>query len=83
MPDPGEEVTVPINDFWMKEIRILTSYYCGPPDLAEALKLLERDVITVDDMITQRLPLHEIQKGFKLAIEATDSIKVILEANAG
>jgi L-iditol 2-dehydrogenase len=33
VPDPQTDVIVPINDFWMKEITILTSYYCGPPDI--------------------------------------------------
>jgi L-iditol 2-dehydrogenase len=39
VPGPEKSVTIPINDFWMKEIRILTSYYCGPPDIQEAIDL--------------------------------------------
>ncbi|HQO23421.1 MAG TPA: zinc-binding dehydrogenase, partial [Spirochaetota bacterium] len=31
VPAPDKKVVVPVNDFWMKEITILTSYYCGPP----------------------------------------------------
>jgi len=33
VPGPDKKVVVPVNDFWMKEITIITSYYCGPPIL--------------------------------------------------
>lgn len=81
VPEPGKDVIVPINDFWMKEIKILTSYYCGPPDISEAIKILAQGLITVDDMITHKLPLNDIKKGFKLVTEAKDSIKVIIKPN--
>ncbi len=81
VPDPGQDVVVPINDFWMKEITILTSYYCGPPDIAQAIKLIETGSIKVDDMITHQLPLHDISKGFKLVMDGGKSVKVIIKPN--
>jgi L-iditol 2-dehydrogenase len=81
VPGPEKQVTVPINDFWTKEIKILTSYYCGPPDITEAIKLLEAGTIEVDDLITHRLPLKDIEKGFRLVIEGQESIKVIIRPN--
>jgi len=83
VPGPNREVIIPINDFWTKEIKILTSYYCGPPDIMEAIKLLETGTIEVDDMITHRLPLDDIAKGFRLVIEGKESIKVIIKPNEG
>ncbi len=78
VPGPDKNVTVPINDFWTKEIRILTSYYCGPPDIEEAIKLIESGEIQVEDMITHRLGLEDIAKGFELVLDGTRSIKVII-----
>jgi L-iditol 2-dehydrogenase len=78
VPGPDKPVTIPINVFWTQEIKILTSYYCGPPDITEAIKLLEAGTIEVDDMITHRLPLEDIEKGFRLVIEGQESIKVII-----
>lgn len=78
VPDPDKKVTIPINDFWRKEIRIITSYYCGPPDIVEALKLLESGELKVDDMITHRLPLKDIEEGFKLVTEGSESLKVVI-----
>ena len=79
VPGPDKEVVVPVNDFWRKEIRILTSYYCGPPDIEEALDLIAKGYIKVDDMITHRLPLKDIDKGFKMVLDGTDSLKIIIK----
>ncbi|MCP3951373.1 MAG: alcohol dehydrogenase catalytic domain-containing protein [Desulfobacterales bacterium] len=81
VPDPGKKVIVPINDFWMNEISILTSYYCGPPDIEQAIQLIINDTISVDDLITHRLPLHEITKGFELVLDGIESVKVIIKPN--
>ena len=68
-------------DFWIKEITIITSYYCGSPDIIEAMKLIEWRNILVDDLITHRLALTDIVKGFKLVTDGRESIKVIIKPN--
>ena len=78
VPGPEKDVIVPVNDFWRKEIRILTSYYCGPPDIEESINLIEKREITVDELITHRLPLKDTDKGFKMVLDGTDSLKVII-----
>ena len=82
VPGPDKRVTIPINEFWTRETRILTSYYCGPADIAEAINLIETGSIIVDDMVTHRLPLKDIAKGFQLVIDGSESIKVIIKPNA-
>ena len=79
VPSPDKKVVVPVNDFWRKEIRVITSYYCGPSDLEESLELISSDKIKVEDMITHKLPLDEIQKGFNLVLDGKDSLKVIIK----
>ena len=79
VPGPDKDVVVPVNDFWQKEIRILTSYYCGPPDIEESLDLIAKGNITVDDLITHKLPLQDTGKGFKLVVDGTESLKVIIK----
>jgi L-iditol 2-dehydrogenase len=81
VPGPEEKVFIPINKFWTNEIRILTSYYCGPHDIAEAINLIETGTIIVDDMITHKLPLNNISKGFQLVMDANLSIKVVITPN--
>jgi L-iditol 2-dehydrogenase len=79
VPGPDKQVIVPINNFWMKEITILTSYYCGPPDITEAMNLIESGAMAVDDLVTHRLPLTDIAKGFELVSDGRKSIKVIIK----
>ncbi len=79
VPGPDKNVIVPVNDFWMKEITILTSYYCGPSDIIDAMKLIGSGSIVVDDLITHRIPLVDIISGFRLVLDSQESIKVIIK----
>jgi L-iditol 2-dehydrogenase len=79
VPHPDKKVTIPINDFWTRETRIITSYYCGPPDIVAAINLIESENIKVDDMITRRLALQDIAKGFQMVMAGKESIKVIIK----
>jgi L-iditol 2-dehydrogenase len=79
VPHPDKKVSIPINDFWTRETRILTSYYCGPPDIVAAINLMKSETIQIDDMITQQLPLKDIAKGFRMVMEGNESIKVIIK----
>ena len=81
VPGPGKQITVPLNDFWTKEIQILTSYYCGPPDIVEAIEMIESGAVSVDDLVTHRLPLKDIARGFQLVLDGKESIKVIIKPN--
>ena len=81
VPGPDKPVTLPINRFWTREIRILTSYYCGPPDIAAAIDLIDSGTIAVDNLITHQLPLKDIATGFQLVMDGRESIKVIIKPN--
>jgi L-iditol 2-dehydrogenase len=83
VPGPEKQVSVPLNEFWTQEVRILTSYYCGPPDIVEAMTLLKTGTIEVEDMITHRLPLKDIARGFRLVIDGRESLKVIIRPQEG
>ncbi len=81
VPGPDKTVTLPVNDFWMKEIKILTSYYCGPADILEAIDLIAGGTIGVDDLITGHLPLEGILEGYARVVAGGESIKVIIHPN--
>jgi len=75
---PDRNFDVPIPDFWRDEITITFSYGAAPVDLEEALALIKSKIIDVKPLITHRLPLEKIQEGFNIALEAKESLKVIL-----
>lgn len=78
VPGPEKRVEIPVNAFWTQEIRVLTSYYCGPQDIEESMRLLGAGEVEVDSLITHRLPLEETARGFRLVLEGRDAIKAII-----
>ena len=81
VPGPDRQICIPLNDFWTKEIKVLTSYYCGPPDIIDAIELIESGSVRVDDLVTHRLPLKDIARGFQLVLDGKESLKVIINPN--
>ena len=78
VPGPDKKISLPLNEFWTQEIQIITSYYCGPPDIVDAIDLIATGTIKVDDMITHKLPLKNVTDGFQLVLDGRESIKVII-----
>lgn len=73
------KIEQPLNDlFWRREISLLSSYAGSRADHQVALELIRARRIRVADMITHRLNLSDIQEGFRLVSESTESIKVII-----
>lgn len=79
VPGPEKIVRFPANFFWQREVRVLTSYYCGPEDIQKAIYLLASRQVEVKNLITHRLPLEETQRGFRLVVEAEEALKVIIK----
>jgi len=81
VPAPDKQVIIPINDLWTREVRVITSYYCGPPDIVDAMEHLESGRIEVNEMITHRFGLEDIAEGFRLVLDGRESVKVIIRPN--
>jgi len=81
VPKPGETVAVDFNPFWRDDISFVPSYGAAPRDNATAMELIRSRRVIVNDMITHRLSLDEIGEGFRLASEADNCLKVIIEPN--
>ena len=77
--DPGVELPVPVNELWRNGITLMPTYGGAPLDLVQAIELIAVRRVPVMDMVTHRLPLEEIEKGFQLVARADESIKVVIE----
>ena len=78
-PPPGEPLAMPMAELWRREVTVRTAYGAAPADLATALGLIATGRVAVADLITHRLPLDDIVRGFALVAEADRSVKVIVE----
>ncbi|MBW6469963.1 MAG: alcohol dehydrogenase catalytic domain-containing protein [Methanosarcinaceae archaeon] len=78
---PNRDFPIPVEDFWRNELSIVSSYGAAPVDLEESLELIKNGTINVKDMISHKFRLEDIQKGFDVAGEAQDSLKVIVSTD--
>ncbi|MFH1208366.1 MAG: alcohol dehydrogenase catalytic domain-containing protein [Candidatus Omnitrophota bacterium] len=75
---PQTDIQLPTVDLWRNERTVTSSYGAAPDDLKNALRLIEEGKIPVKDMITHKLPLKEVQEGFRLVTDAKQTLKVVL-----
>ena len=75
---PGEKLTIDPNNLYFKDIKIITSYSCGPAETAEALKLIEEGVVSAEKLVTHRFPIEKTAEAFRVVAEAKDSLKVAI-----
>jgi L-iditol 2-dehydrogenase len=62
---------------YFDEIRLVPSYSCGPDDTREALRLLERRVVTAADFVTHHFPLTRVREAFEMA-RKPEALKVAI-----
>lgn len=75
---PGEALTFEPNEMYFKDINIVASYSCGPPDTREALALIESGAVTAEKIVTHRFPLSQTAEAYRVTAEARDSLKCVV-----
>jgi len=76
---PAEMLTVDPNELYFKDISLITSYSCGPSDTADALEIIEEGTVRAERFVTHRFPIEKTAEAFRLAAEAKDSMKIVIE----
>jgi L-iditol 2-dehydrogenase len=77
---PGAKLELDTFDYYFREVRLIPSYSCGPPDTREALRLIERGVISAKHVVTHRFTLEEAGKAYEHAATNTSAIKTLVTA---
>lgn len=75
---PESVVRLDPNLVYHSEITLVGSYSSTPPDLRAALVLIHSGRIDTGGLITHRLPLDALQKAFDLAVDAHESLKIVI-----
>ncbi len=72
--------TLPISPYALlfSEITLVSSYSCCPPETRQALKLIQLARIQVGPLITHHLSLAEVGDAIRLAVQAGDSLKILI-----
>lgn len=74
---PDQHWPLPVHDAYFREVRVIPSYSTGPAQTKEALRWLE-DGLPVERLITHRFTLDQAIEGYRLVLEATDALKVVV-----
>ena len=75
---PGELLTIDPNEIYFRDIKIITSYSCGPDNTRSALEFIKNGVVRAHDLVTHRFNIEETQEAFKTVAQAGESLKVIV-----
>lgn len=75
---PRTDIILPSLRFWRDEVTVTFSYGAAPHDIQNAIKLINSKKVKVTGMITNRIQLSDIKKGFQIASKAYRSLKVIV-----
>jgi len=75
---PGEKLMIEPNELYFRDINIITSYSCGPPDTADALEIIEEGIVRAEHLVTHRFPIERTEEAFRLTAEAKDSLKSVV-----
>jgi L-iditol 2-dehydrogenase len=81
VPRPGENLEVDFNPFWRDDVTIRTCYGAAPLDNLQAMELIRRGVVDVDDMVTHRFGIDAIGEAFRTGADPDRCLKIVVEPN--
>ena len=75
----AQEICIPANILVQKEIALIGSQgYCW--DFQDALKLVERGDVNLNEIVTHRFPFSSLQQAFELLTDPYgEAIKVVIQ----
>lgn len=76
--EAGQTLGVSPYDLYTRDIALVTSYSCGPPDTREALDIVALGAVTAQKLVTHRFPLEQAAEGFNTVAEARNSVKTLI-----
>jgi len=78
-PTPeGATTSLDLGDLYFREISLVPSYSCGPPDTREAYDLLRQGRVRVERLVTHRFSLDNIQQAYETARGGGPALKVLV-----
>ena len=76
--EQGKTLALPTHDFYFRELRLVPSYSCGPPETRRALELIGDRVVRADQVVTHRFPLEQAAEAYRTAAQQPAAIKTLV-----
>jgi L-iditol 2-dehydrogenase len=77
-PRPGTPVALDLGAVWFREVSLTSTYSAGPFDTRDALAMLADGRVDPRAVVTHRVPLEEVEEGFRLARDG-EALKVVVD----
>jgi L-iditol 2-dehydrogenase len=75
---PGVNLPVEVYDLLFSEITLVSTYSCGPDETRTALELIRRGRVKTQGLITHCFGLDEVGEAMQLAVQAGESLKIVI-----
>jgi L-iditol 2-dehydrogenase len=75
---PETRLSLSMNDFYFREIRLIPSYSCGPLETREALRYIADGIVSAHQVVTHRFPLTAAPEAYRLAAEDKTALKTLV-----
>ena len=75
---PGATLPVEVHDLLFSEITLVSTYSCGPDETLTALEFIRRGRVQTEGLITHRFGLDEVGEAMRLAVQAGESLKIVV-----
>jgi len=80
LPKDSDPIKCDSNHIHYNEIYVTGSHGSTPLQHKKAVEMIESNFLPLEKLITHKLPLHDLDKGYKL-IESGEAVKVIIKPN--
>lgn len=74
---PDEEPHTPLNRLYFSDVRIVTSYSCGPDDTAQALEWLKSGRVRAEQLVSDFIAIQDLPKAY-VAMKAGEILKAMV-----
>lgn len=75
---PDEMLNIDPNYIYFRDIKIVSSYSCGPDDTREALQFIEKGIVAAKKLVTHRFSIHKTNEAYRITAEARNSLKCLI-----
>jgi L-iditol 2-dehydrogenase len=75
--EPGTPLMLDANDLYFRDVKLVTSYSCGPDDTKAALSLIEQRIVTAERLGVTIFSLREVARAYT-ALRTSQIIKPIV-----
>jgi L-iditol 2-dehydrogenase len=75
--EPGERFSFDQSTAYFRDVRLVSSYSCGPDDTADALAFIEAGYVTADRLEVTEFPFPAVEPAYE-AMRAAEVVKAIV-----